>query len=279
MSLIRVVLLFFLIGLAACNLTDSFSEEPMFLEIESATLVSDGDTYPSHKIQDVSVYVDGVSVGVFELPARVPVLGEGEVSVVVFAGIRNNGQVLSPKEYPFYKRQEFIIPFEANKIISLSLEYEYLEDTKFVFDDNFESEIQFNLDLDEDEASTLVKSSDTPYGSFCGLIDVTQETSFFLQATVGRYNVEDFQGSQVYLELDYKCEVPFIVGYIGFDGAIQRSETFIVLFESEEWDKVYLDMSVVLNGGEFDTYRIFLAGVGDMEAGRIWVDNVRLVHL
>lgn len=279
MNSMRILLLFILVGLAACNLTDNFSEEPMYLEINSADLVSDNDIYPTHKIQDVSVYVDGSSVGVFELPARVPVLGDGTVSVVVFAGIRNNGQVLSPKEYPFYDREEFTFDFEANRVIPLDLEFEYLPDVKFVFNDDFEGNIVFSQDLDEDEASTLVMSSDTPYGDFCGRMEVTQETSFFQQGTAGLYDVDVFQGSQVYLELDYKCEVPLIIGYIGFEGNLQRSETFIVLFESEEWNKVYLDMSVALNGGDFDSYQIFIAGIGDMEAGSIWVDNVRLLHL
>lgn len=274
-----LVFLFIVICQFSCSLTDNFNEAPMFIQIDSVDLVtSDNNIDPSHKIKDVSVYVGGANIGVFEVPAKVPILGEGEVEVTFFAGIRNNGIVLTPKDYTFYERNVMTFSFEENKVVPVNLEFNYVPDVKFAFNENFENTFLFSLDLDGDDASSLVRSDETPYGSGCGKISITEETSFFQQGTAGLYKTDVFQASDVYLELDYKCDVPFIVGYIGYDGTIQRSETFIILFERDEWDKVYLDMSVELNGGQFDSYQIFIAGLGDRQVGDVWVDNIRLVY-
>jgi hypothetical protein len=77
---------------------------PSYLYIPKITLNTD---YPSqgsnsNGIADGWVYVDDYLIGVFELPATIPVTKKGYCKIEVRAGIRKNGQSNSRMYYPFY---------------------------------------------------------------------------------------------------------------------------------------------------------------------------------
>jgi len=88
-----------------------------------------------------------------------------------------------------------------------------------------------------------------------------------------------FVGTEVYLEIDYKCDVPFTLGYIGYRNGVKSTVGVITLFQREDWSKLYLDLSAELSTGIFEEYQLVIAGAGTNEDGNIWVDNVRIVHL
>lgn len=266
--------------IVSCALTDTFDEVPMFISIEKADLETTAlQGNNSSKIQDVWVFADGASIGVFELPATIPILSpDEEVKIDILAGIRNNGLALSPKQYPFMQTLTYNLDFEPEKVVPLEPVFSYYPTTNFALLENFEAELQFNLDLDDDPTSTIYRSEETPFGQFCGKIDVTEANTLFRQTTSAIYSVSDFGNSEVYLEIDYKCEVPFIVGYIGDNGASQVFDFFIVLNTTDDWNKLYLDLSSQLNGGRYDRYQILIAGVPQTEEGSIWVDNIKLLH-
>ena len=59
---------------------------PSWLQIDyiglTTNVVTEGEN--SHGITDAWVYMDGVALGVFELPARIPVLAEGTHEFQIF---------------------------------------------------------------------------------------------------------------------------------------------------------------------------------------------------
>ena len=264
---------------------DDFKEEPMYLHINAADFMTvDSQGPPSHRIQDAWVYADGLSIGVFELPADVPVLSpDSNVEIDIFGGVRSNGLVLSPIQYSFYERIAFTQDFEAGTTIEISPTFAYREGAKIAFLEDFEGPNLFSEDLDDDDTSALVKTSDpvdVMYGNSCGRITVNTENDLFQQATLATFNAEDFGASEVFVELDFKCDIPFIFGYIGQTGIFSSAQFPIVLAPTDEWTKIYIDFSVFFNGGEFDSYKLLLAGAPllEGEGGTIWVDNIKLVY-
>lgn len=277
----KILFLLYITALySSCGLTDNFSEEPMYLQINSASLTGTPQVGNSHDIKDAWVYVDGFNVGIFELPATVPILSSGNtVNVDIRAGVRDNGIQLSARQYPFYKTLNYTFDFIANETIELDLTYEYVDNVQFTINENFELGNVFFDDVDGNPLSTISRSNETPYGSFCGKSEVSADLSRFEQATSEVYLTNVFQSSEVYLEIDYKCDVSFIVGYIGYRNSVKSTIGVITLFEEEEWSKLYLDMSADLNSGVFDEYQLVIAGAGTNQDGNIWIDNVRIVHL
>ena len=77
---------------AGCSLTDSDQPIPSYLvvnEVSVSTLPAQGA--PTHKITDLWVYADNQLIGVFEIPARIPILVNGETTEFqIFPGIRRN---------------------------------------------------------------------------------------------------------------------------------------------------------------------------------------------
>jgi len=164
---------------ASCALFDNFNEEPMFLQISEATFRPPVGVHPSHDIRDVWVFADGFNVGIFELPARVPILGSDSVDINLLPGIRDNGFTNSARDFPFYKPTVLTLPFEANSVEEIDLETSYLDGILFGLDEDFESSNVFTADVDNDTLSFLEIVDETIFGNSAGRIDVTTATSRF----------------------------------------------------------------------------------------------------
>ena len=57
-------------------------------------------------ITDAWVTMDGINLGVFELPAQIPILDEGEHNFRISPGIKENGMSATRMIYPFYEIHE-----------------------------------------------------------------------------------------------------------------------------------------------------------------------------
>jgi len=268
------------ISLMCC---DNFDDEPMFLSISEADLTTtSGQGLATHRIQDAWVYADGLSIGVFELPAIVPVLSSDEkVEIDIFGGIRNNGLALSPLQYSFFERLKLNLDFVPGETKAISPSFVYRDGAKVAFLEDFEGSAMFTEDCDGDDTSFVGTTSDPEhvvYGNRCGIIALNTENELFQQATFEIFNEDDFGASQVFVEMDFKCDIPFSFAYVGQTGNIKSKRFPIVLNPTEEWTKTYIDLSSSLNGGEFDSYQLMLAGVPIDGAGTIWVDNIKLIY-
>lgn len=286
MKLLRLMFWPLLFCVAGCGLGDDFDEVPMFVEVSTIDLITAaGQPADSHAIQDVWVSIDGFSRGIFEVkpgqPAKIPVLSNGEtVRVEFFAGIRSNGVTLSPFLYPFIERIVFDLEFRPEEVIPLDIVFEYKEYASFLISDDFEGATLFTEDLD-DHNSALEVSSDpelVEYGNGCGKFVVTEENRLFEQATAQIYSTDVFKASNVFVELDYKSDVDFGIGYVGYFNGIKTTWVPGGGRKSDNWKKLYLDFSVFLNGGNVDEFQLLIAGAS-VNTGTILIDNVKLVYL
>ena len=79
--------------------------------------------------------------------------------------------------------------------------------------------------------------------------------------------------------MNHRNEVGFAIGIIGHQDGFVETIGVISLFPTDEWRKLYLDLSPHINAGLYDNYQILIAGSGLVETGQIWLDNLRVVHL
>ena len=67
-----LILISSFILIRACTLFDSFDGVPMFLIAQEVSLESTpGTGANTHKIKDLSVYENGINIGVFEVPSDI----------------------------------------------------------------------------------------------------------------------------------------------------------------------------------------------------------------
>ena len=252
------ILAFFLGG---CSLTDNDKPIPSYLIVNETnvfTTVDQGD--PTHKISDIWVYADNQLLGVFEIPVRIPVIVNGETTEFnIFPGIRNNGENSRSFIYRLMNSEEFTIPLAPGEEVERDLTFTYTENAIFDFVEGFEGAGHiFTLDLDEN-TETVIEATDeeAKTGSKSGKISLTAENPEIAVATVFNYDRSQNAGSDSYLELDYKCDIPFFIGVIYVQEGQQVTQPLIVVNPREDWNKLYVDFTEILTSPVLESYRVF----------------------
>lgn len=271
---------------SGCNLIDNEQINPAFLVIDEVNLeTSPSQGAPTHKFTDIWVSVDGFLLGVYELPARIPIIIENPTtSIRLIPGIRNNGEF--SRAFSYQLIESIFIEDEINpgQIIEPDLVFKYLDNAIFDFVEGFEGSNQIlTLDLDDDEESKVTITNEC-VGSETqsGLMELTSENPLSVIATAFSYDGDQNAGADTYLEMEYKNDVPFIVGLIYQEDGQEISDPIIALNPSDEWNKIYIDFTILLARPSIDNYRVFFTADLDQlntQSGSVYFDNLKLVHL
>ena len=283
--LFTVTILFLFSGCKQDNLT------PSWLNIDEFLLETD-ETYQganSTKITDAWVYMDGQPLGVFELPANIPILAEGEHSFIIFAGIMDNGRSGERTIYPFYRSYDIDLNLVINDTIAITPVTEYKAATTFAFIEDFES-AGFDIvkGAGSDTNITFITKEAYPeivkYGNKCGGIFLDEIDSLY----VGRTN-ENFilpTNQDVYLEIDYRNDNSMTMSTIYEDNGDETQELpYITMVQQttgeEVWKKMYINLkeniSFRVGADNYDVYFLSILD-NDKVTGTFYLDNIKIVH-
>ena len=274
--------IFILLLMTSCSFFDNQDTLPMYFEIDEVSLqTGPGQGFNTHNIDAVSVFADGFSIGVYKLPANIPVLQtREELDLSIFGVIRNNGIAANPVQYPFYAPLDFNYEFMPGESRQLDLEFSYDDMAKVINVGDFESFNALALGFDNNPDIEFIRSAETEFGNFCGKITVDQNNLSFQKTTFSRIlRSEVIQGS-IFLEMDYRNEIPFSLGILLFreDGLIVPFYK-LVLTEQEEWNKIYLELSNELADNQTAEFSVLVGTPpGNSNTGSVWVDNIKILH-
>ncbi|MDZ7846373.1 MAG: hypothetical protein U5L96_06205 [Owenweeksia sp.] len=99
-------------------------------------------------------------------------------------------------------------------------------------------------------------------------------------ATVSTYNLPR-GGSNVYVEVSYKSNIPFVVGLIAnSQSGINQSPT-VVVNPKDYWNKIYVNLVTDLTAyAGADNYKIFIGASHEssLDTGKVFLDNLKLVY-
>lgn len=281
--MIRTCAVLSILLIYSCSFFDSTDEVPMYLAVNSVAFETQADEGSnSSKINDVSVFADGFSIGLFPVPSVIPVLDldeDGISNITIFPVIRNNGIGNNPIQYPFYKHQEFQFNHEEDRTIELDLTFNYVENVEFIVLEDFEGSHIIKESIDQIPETEFVKSPEAIYGSFCGKVTTTADNPIFEEATLFRYPRSDVENSPIFLELDYKNDIPFQLGVITYNQLVGQRNYKIVLNESEDWNKIYIELTGDLGGTNYEEFQIVFGTAFTSEIGNVWIDNLKLLVL
>jgi hypothetical protein len=271
----KITYLLILLVFASCQKEDAVGI-PAYIKIENIYL---GENDSNSTITDAWVYVNGQLQGVYELPAKFPVLEEGNANIKVYAGIKNNGIASDRVIYPFYSSDT------TNKVLTINASTEIYptvnikENIDGQFDD-FDNGYSFNSD------TCFQVLSGGPYGKY-GSLSLSDSDSILIT----EINYQDFplsfenvpqQGSPTYLELDYKSNTTFLVGiYITSTNSPTLEKGLLWINPKEEWNKIYIDLTQTVSeaiGAE--TFSIFIKMQRDsnLDENKLDFDNIRIIH-
>ena len=118
----------------------------------------------SRKITHADIFMfdstinESSSLGVFELPATIPVLNKRSFSLHIDPVIKANGSSLSLQSYPFYTRFSKTINLKSDAPQSVKPSTKYNDDTVFEVIEDFESNGNlFSVDRDGNDNTAVVR--------------------------------------------------------------------------------------------------------------------------
>lgn len=279
-----IVLLFVLTG---CDLFNPKAEIPAILQIDKFTLTTDSLTQgsSSHKITDAWVYINDNLQGVYELPAKFPIIADGTYNLKVYPGIKVNGIAGTRAAYTFLNYyEEKNLKLSKNQTTSVTCSTTYKSYVVFPWLENFES-----------QGITLIRSlkSDTGFVIKSGGPESFNNTRFgaiYLDGDKDEFMVTSHQGYDLpkdgnratFIEFNYNITGEMIVGIIANQtGATTTNELITLNSTGGAWKKIYINLSdLVNNNRKADNYSIFFSGKRkDLTSPtHYYFENIKLIH-
>jgi hypothetical protein len=231
----------------------------------------------SHKISDLYLYVDGQFQGAYPVGHTMPIVNKNSsVKLDVFAGIKNNGiSDLSITTF-FYDRITFDTLVESGTTISRPFTFKYNPNVKFVWLENFDNPLGFSLikSSNSDTTYKVISGADAFEGKSAelglngGLVGQVESAASYTLP---------YGNSNVYLELDYKCNTDFMVGLT--DGVNTKPALMVKAHDS--WNKIYIQLAHAINDApKLSSYKVFFhVTANETSTPRVWLDNIKLVYL
>jgi len=264
---------------------------PAYLQIDSFSYtVSSIDTTISQSvaIENVWVYANNLLLGVYILPAKVPVLLDGNVEIQLRPGIKQNGISNTRVYYPFYKSHIENINLVRGSTHIIKPTTSYFDYTKIKYRENFETSI---FKLEKTSISNVeIKRTNDPNevfeGNYSGKIYLTANDTLAELTSTTEYALPT-AGVAVYLELNYKNNTAFEFGIIANQSGGNVTQTVYSFNPSYDlsgslvWKKIYIDMSTNVSSLSAATsYKIYFyaqRSKSDNDA-IIYLDNIKVVH-
>jgi len=268
----------------SCELINPEEQIPSFLRIDSisfATASSEGK--PIENFTDAWVYDNEQLVGVYELPAVVPVLRGGDANIRIRAGIKLNGQVGTRVPYIFSVDYLKTIELFPDSQLHINPTLFFKEGVTFDWLENFDNSSTTTLSKTsqsqaEVERITGVESYDG--GSLKLALDADQ-LIFECKMTGDGVDIPG-GGTPSFLEFTYKCNNSFVVGLFSEDPGGTRQNSIIILNPSEDWNHIYINLTDVVSANpNYTAQNPFFGFIRDENVeGEAFVilDNIRMMH-
>jgi hypothetical protein len=278
---IRLLILLFGTILYSCA---EEAEVPAFLKIgEPVVKVTSGQGTAYQKISENYFFLNTDLLGGYSVGSEFPVLAEGIQEFIVFAGVRNNGIAAQPSIYSPLMADTISIDLQAGEIHEVNPTFQYTDRVRFRLVDNFENSTLFSSDQDGDESTSISVLSGAGWGgSGAGYVQVTP-THPLMEATNTVPFTDLPRGSDIYLEVTYKCDVQLVVGLLAKSSTLGQLKHYkVVLNPKEDWNKVYINFEEDILQLGFDQYQILLSVLYDpglvSDKGEVYLDDIKLLH-
>ncbi len=262
---------------------------PSYLHIEPFVVHTNGATQGSNAsyITDVWLYANGQLQGVYELPCTVPIIASGKVKLAFRPGIKKNGTANERTYYPFYDYVDTVLQLEANNIDTFTPHVSYIPTLTFAWLENFETsnftlkKTSFNQTLDSFQVctDTLI----TYKGGQSGRIVLTKQSETFEYASKTAYTLPG-NGRDIYLELNYKTDLPLIVSF--YDNSIMgvnKYASVVTINPTTQWKKIYIYLTEEISNKIYSqgptTFSLYFNAINDADQKReIMLDNIKLIY-
>ena len=242
----------FVLVLQGCDIINPEEKAPAYLYIPSFTFQANlNQGTSSESITEVWVYAKDQSLGVYDLPAKIPILDLGTTDIRIFPGIKNNGISNTRIRYPFYAPFDTTLTNSALQVDTLIPHFSYYNQA-VISEKGFEGgNFLVQTGTNNGNFSVTNQASQVFEGnrSGWGHIDVGMSHLYYKDDD----NLYYTSGNNVFLELNYSSNNIFSVGFITTTGGIASKNLALIINPTSNgdglspvWKKIYIDFGYVL---------------------------------
>ncbi|HTF05550.1 MAG TPA: hypothetical protein VK826_16095 [Bacteroidia bacterium] len=282
-SIFPLLVAAFVFGNSGCSVFDPAEEIPSYVRISSISFTTNGTTEGtnSSKITDAWIYVDGQLIGGFEMPCTVPILAEGTHTILVLAGIKQNGLSSTRAIYPYFKGWESTITLTRGQVLQLSPAVIYYPQTNFLWMCDF------------DQAGTNIDDAVSAGATWDNLLqEVGAPDAFETESGFARLNSDTFQfyarsslpytldaSFDIYLEMNYRSNQNFTIGI--YNTVTSQYVPWVDVTASTSWNKIYIRLNdAVLTQPPNGNYHVYIAmkKAADVSNPYLYFDELKLIN-
>lgn len=259
-----------------CEMFNPDEKIPAYIEIPDFTVHEELSA-----VTDAWVYIDENLVGIYALPAKFPVLYNGNHEITIRPGIKVNGIAVTRGYYTFYKPYTIDTTLTEAETITILPETQYKDNITFPWRETFES-VAVTLEI-ADSLSIGIEKSDTVTGApsaKVGVVTLLPDTTFRVR-TVTQFTLPEDRA--VYLEISYKSDYYFELAWQAenlINGAIYSNKIY-QFNPSSEWTHVYLYLTNFIKdyNPTYHRFKFLLGSKNNQDKTQyIYLDNIRLLH-
>ena len=255
------------------------------------TTASEGSS--SSKLTTLWVKRNGEQLGAFTPPCRIPIPVNKLDNLVFTAGVNTNGfesirnmyEMLQPitKSFSVAPYEEVVLSspgednllFEYKDNIDLHI-VEDFDDVGVSFAATPKSDTTLHRTNDPSEMLSVPGESNTYSGYY-----VVKPIGVGEFKSLVTYELPK-QGANVWVELDYKCDIPLAVGIYANRPTQSNQAPVLTLYSTEgEWKKVYINLvSEVSYYTDAIDYNLFFGSINasDSSTAHVYLDNIKLLY-
>ncbi|MFZ7116250.1 MAG: hypothetical protein ACO1G9_12795 [Bacteroidota bacterium] len=269
-------------SLSSCSVIEPAAPSPTYLQIDSFRLTSDFAVSGSNssKITDIWVIVDGVYLGTFPLPCKIPVAEGGTHSFTIRAGIVENGISSIRSAYTKYTSFDTTMNMEVGKTYSVLPKIGYNSFNNYPNKEDFEDA---SLDLVSTSSGntplTIITAPDPDiFEGNSGKATLADTNTVLEIASVNPFTLPI--NTTTYIELNYKSDVDFTIGTFITTTSVFRQE-LLNIRASGEWKKIYINVNDL--GGiasNATSYKFFIRAEkpSTMTTANLFFDNFKVIY-
>lgn len=274
----------------ACDKTMSI---PVYLQIDSAQLSTNyyAQGTASEAISDIWVTVNGKNMGVYELPATIPIMASGNTSLQLTAGIKMNGMVIKRPLYPFYTVDVRNMELIPSKTYTITPSFTYSDNAEFAYKEDFEdagikfAPIDNSVPMSKTSDPSLIfdyKNENSRYSGYISLMP--EDSTYFEVQTTTTFSKKK---TYCFMEMNYNFTHDVEVGiYYHYSGRNYQYPICGIYgskskSNSTGWKKIYINLTEALNSSTLiSDFEIYIKGIKEKQDTAVYMfDNIKVLYI
>lgn len=227
----------------------------------------------------------GDFLGVYELPATLPIIADGNTKLTIAPGILENGIKVTPNIYSLLTSYEIEVDLAPNVIDTIQPVTQYDSRVIFHYKEDFETNSNTLDEIIDTTISINTEHFEAPFafeGSSIGF--VLDEDNPKMEVATSSMELET-KGDLTVMEMHYKNEGILQVALLGYEDLNSPPVLtyFFALNPQSDWNKIYIDLTnqLVNYGSRFKHFRVLFGGL--LPAGQTTstylIDNIKVLEL